>query len=258
LRDTITFPYNDLDAVQEKMKGIKEKLACIIVEPFLGAGGFIPPEQGFLEGLREITREHGIILIFDEVISGFRLAPGGAAEYYGVKPDLSTFGKALSNGFPLAAIGGRADILDLMNPLVTTEPKKRVAHSGTFCANPVAMVAGIATLDQLKDGTYQKTAEAVGKRVRANLRAILDGRAHVVGTHCTTAVFFTKKPPKNPADVFAPENMKKLLLLNTALLTKNIYFIDGMRGHVLPVHTDEQLDRLFEVTREFVKKGMFD
>jgi len=258
LKHTIPLPYNYLDGVQERIRGMENKIACIIVEPFLGSGGFIPPEDGFLYGLREITREYGMVLIFDEVISGFRLAPGGAAEYYGVKPDLSIFGKALSGGFPIGAIAGRADILDLMSPLDTADPSKRVAHGGTFCANPVSMVAGIASLDQLEDGKYQKMADETGSRVRETLRSILDGRAQVVGAHCATAVHFTDKPPKNTVEASTPRNMEKSRLLKMAFLTKNIYFVEGMRGYTLPVHSNAQLDKLFEVTREFVKKGLFD
>lgn len=258
LKHTITLPYNYLDGVLERIKGMEKKVACIIVEPFLGAGGFIPPEEGFLQGLREITQEHGIILIFDEVISGFRLAPGGAAEYYGVEPDLSIFGKALSGGFPIGAIAGRTDIMDLMSPLSSVAPSKRVSHGGTFCANPLSMVAGIAALDQLKDGKYQKIAGEIGSKVRESLRNIVDGRAHVVGAHCATAVHFTDKPPKNTVEASTLRNMEKSKLIKMAFLTKNIFFVEGMRGYTIPVHSNAQLDKLFEVTKEFIKKGLFD
>ena len=256
LKDTITLPYNYLEGVQERIKGRERNIACIIVEPFLGAGGFIPAEKEFLQGLREITLKYGIVLIFDEVISGFRLAPGGAAEYYGVKPDISVFGKALSGGFPIGAIAGRADILDLMSPF--TDGERRVAQGGTFCGNPLSMVAGIAELDQLKDGKYLKEAGELGNSVRRGLRDIIGDRAHVLGIHCATVVHFTDKVPKNAVEAATPRNTRKSKFLKMAFLTKNIYFVEGMRGYTVPVHSNAQINKLFEVTREFVKKGFFD
>jgi len=258
LKHTIPLPYNDLNRLEDRIRGMEKQIACIIVEPFLGAGGFIPPEQGFLQGLRDITKRHGMLLIFDEVITGFRLAPGGAAEYYGVMPDLSIFGKALSGGFPIGAMAGRKDILDLMSPLAEISPDKKVAHGGTFCANPLSMVAGIAALDQLKGGKYNKIAGEMGARVRETLRTIIGDRAHVIGAHCATAVHFTDIPPKSTIEAATPRNMEKSKLIKLAFLAEGLYFVEGMRGYTTPAHSDAELDRMFNTTEKLVKEGLFD
>ena len=257
LEDTIILPYNDMEGVQERIKGKEDQIACIIVEPFLGTGGFIPGEPEFLNGLREITKKHGIVLIFDEVISGFRLASGGAAEYYNINPDLGVYGKALSGGFPIGAIAGRKDIMQLMNPFYP-EASKKVQHGGTFCANPVSMVAGIAALDQLKDGTMFKKAEILANEVRKNLKEIIGDRASVIGIHCATAVHFTDKPPKSTVEAATPRNIKMSNFIRLAFLEKKIFFVEGMRGYTTPAHSEVELDKMFEVTKNFIKKGYFD
>ena len=141
---TLALPYNDRNAVEAAFAKFKDQIACVIVEPVVGNMGCVPPEHGYLEGLREITAREGALLIFDEVMTGFRVAFGGASELYNIKPDLTTLGKIIGGGLPVGAYGGPARIMDLVAPVGP------VYQAGTLSGNPLAMAAGIATLCQLK------------------------------------------------------------------------------------------------------------
>ena len=145
-RNTIVVPYNDVEAFEKAVKKERESLAAVIVEPVIGNIGVVIPKEGFLKTLREVTERYGVVLIFDEVITGFRLALGGAQEYYGVKPDLTTLGKILGGGFPMAAYAGRQEIMRMI------APSGKVYQAGTFSGNPVSVVAGLATIEYLKSG----------------------------------------------------------------------------------------------------------
>src|SRR6266567_6893469 len=143
---TIVLPFNDPEAVKAAFAANKNEIACIIVEPVPGNAGLYLPKPGYLEFLKKITQENGALLIFDEVMTGFRLAPGGAQERFGIRPDLSTFGKIIGGGLPVGAFGGRADIMDYLAPLGP------VYQAGTLSGNPLAMAAGIAALEELSEG----------------------------------------------------------------------------------------------------------
>ena len=143
-KHTLTVPYNDLDAVKKAVAEHGKDMACIIVEPVAANMGVVPPKEGFLEGLRKVSAENNILLIFDEVITGFRLAYGGAQEYYNIKPDLTCLGKIIGGGLPIGAYGGRRDIMEKISPLGA------VYQAGTLSGNPVAVTAGIETLKLLK------------------------------------------------------------------------------------------------------------
>ena len=186
--DTIVLPYNDIDAVAASLESHKGQVAAIIVEPIAGNMGVVPPAAGFLQGLRRLCDEHGVVLIFDEVISGFRVALGGAQELYGVTPDLTTLGKIIGGGFPVGAFGGRAEIMKSLAPLGP------VYQAGTLSGNPVAMVAGLALIEQLsKPGVYAEL-DRLGKRLsdglcRAAGNAALHTSCNRVGSMST--MFFT-------------------------------------------------------------------
>ncbi|MGP3791095.1 glutamate-1-semialdehyde 2,1-aminomutase [Pseudomonas sp. B392_1p] len=137
---TLTLPYNDIEAVRETLAKVGKDIACIIVEPVAGNMNCVPPVPGFLEGLRELCTEHGVVLIFDEVMTGFRVALGGAQAHYGVTPDLSTFGKIVGGGMPVGAFGGKREIMECISPLGP------VYQAGTLSGNPLAMAAGLTTL----------------------------------------------------------------------------------------------------------------
>ncbi len=186
--DTIVLPYNDLDAVRDALEMEGEHIAAIILEPIAGNMGVVPPKSGYLQGLRDLCDEFGVVLIFDEVISGFRVAPGGAQELYGVTPDLTTLGKIIGGGFPVGAFGGKREIMEYLAPIGP------VYQAGTLSGNPVAMVAGLATLEALKQPDVYPELDRKGKRLADGLcRAAGDAALH---TYCTrvgsmSSMFFT-------------------------------------------------------------------
>ncbi len=163
VKHTLSLPFNDIEAVQQVMDEKGDQVACVIIEPVAGNMGLVPPAAGFLESLREVTEKHGVILIFDEVMTGFRVAYGGAQTLYGIRPDLSCFGKVIGGGLPVGAYGGKKEIMSQI------APQGSVYQAGTLSGNPIAMIAGIATLEQLKkEGVYESLAEK-SKRLAAGL-----------------------------------------------------------------------------------------
>ncbi len=150
VKNTISIPYNDVETLEKTLRDGADDIACVIIEPVAGNMGCVPPAKGFLEQLRAITSELGIVLIFDEVITGFRLAYGGAQEYLGVQADLTTLGKIIGGGLPVGAYGGKKEIMDCI------APDGPVYQAGTLSGNPLAMAAGMATLRQLQQGNFYK------------------------------------------------------------------------------------------------------
>ena len=186
--DTLTAEYNDLKSAERLFAENRGKIAALIVEPVAANMGVVEPKPGFLPGLRRLCDENGSVLIFDEVITGFRLAPGGAQEYYGVRADLTTFGKIIGAGMPVGAYGGRREIMSLV------APSGPVYQAGTLSGNPVAMAAGLAQLNLLRTHPeiYQKLGE-LGKRLRAGLKKALP-HCTVNGVGSLSCVFFTEHP----------------------------------------------------------------
>jgi len=164
---TVVARFNDLDEIEARLRADSEAIAAVIVEPVVGNMGLVPPQEGYLEGLRELTVAHGVLLIFDEVMTGFRLAWGGVQNMLGIRPDLTCLGKVIGGGLPLAAVGGRRDVMQLL------APQGGVYQAGTLSGNPLAVSAGLATLDQLeKPGTYEQL-EASGAQLEDGLQASL-------------------------------------------------------------------------------------
>lgn len=188
---TYTTPFNDLPAVERLFAEKGQEIACAIIEPVVGNMGVLIPKDGYLQGLQELCRKHGVLLIIDEVMTGFRVARGGAQELYGLKPDLTTMGKVIGGGMPLAAYGGRRDIM------AKVAPEGPVYQSGTLSGNPVAVAAGMAQLKALQaPGTYERL-EALGRRIEEGLLA----EAKAAGVPVTLnrvgsmfTVFFTDAP----------------------------------------------------------------
>jgi glutamate-1-semialdehyde 2,1-aminomutase len=197
--EMVVAAFNDIDMVRSLIEEQKDELAGVIVEPFQR---LIPPKPGFLQALREVTAEHGIPLIFDEVVTGFRFAYGGAQEYYGVTPDLCTLGKIVGGGFALAAIAGRADIMAHFDR-ITMNDEDFIFQVGTLSGNPVASVAGLATLDVLKQpGTYDKVF-ATGRELMGALQGLLNSagfKAQVIGEPPLFDILFTDQPIKDYRD----------------------------------------------------------
>ncbi len=195
---TLVARYNDLDSVRDLLTQAEGEIAAVIVEPVAGNMGVVPPEPGFLQGLRDLTVEAGVLLIFDEVITGFRLAVGGAQELYGLQADLTTLGKIIGGGFPVGAYGGRRDIMSCVSPLGPS------VQAGTLAGNPVAMSAGLATLRALrKPGVYDTLearawalAEGIGAAAKTHGVDLVCNR---VGSMMTN--FFTAQPVRNADDL---------------------------------------------------------
>ncbi len=190
--DSITVPFNDLEAVEKAVVENRNEIAAVIVEPIAGNMGVIPPVPSFLQGLRDITAEMGIVLIFDEVITGFRVSQGGAQDLYGVTPDLTTLGKIIGGGLPVGAFGGRREIMSDISPL-----GKMVSQAGTLSGNPLAMTAGYETLRRLQEpGVYEALeakAQALETGILENLKALgLKYQTNRVGSIMT--LFFTEVP----------------------------------------------------------------
>jgi len=190
-KHTLTATYNDLDSVRELVAANKGSIACIIVEPVAGNMGTVPPREGFLEGLRSICTEEGIVLIFDEVMSGFRVAYGGAQEVYGITPDLTTLGKIIGGGLPVGAFGGKKEIMGLLSPA------GGVYQAGTLSGNPLAMSAGIETLKLLQEpGFYQRLEEKSAFVAEGIARAAKDAGFPLYSTRVGSmfCAFFSKEP----------------------------------------------------------------
>ncbi|NKB70859.1 MAG: glutamate-1-semialdehyde 2,1-aminomutase [Candidatus Latescibacteria bacterium] len=189
--DTITLPYNDLDAVAEAVAQNQGQVAAIIVEPIAGNMGLVPPQPGFLPGLRQLATDHDIVLIFDEVITGFRVGPGGAQERFGVIPDLTCLGKIVGGGLPVGAYGGKRALMEHLLPV------GQISQAGTLSGNPLAMTAGLAQLTMLaEDGVYQRLEEKAQKLadgMRYNLEKLgLDYQVEQIGG--MLCLFFTATP----------------------------------------------------------------
>jgi len=194
---TITVPYNDTEAVRAAFAANRDQIAGVIVEPVPGNAGLYLPKPGYLEFLREITAGQGALLIFDEVMTGFRLAKGGAQERYGIRPDLSCFGKVIGGGLPVGAFGGRADIMDWL------APAGPVYQAGTLSGNPVAMAAGLAALEELEAGGAYAKLEELGAGLEAGLRDAAKAAGVPMQFNRCGSMFcgyFASEPVQNLAD----------------------------------------------------------
>ena len=253
LKDTILLPFNDLEGVKKRLEN--ENVASIIIEPVLGAGGGIPAEKEFLKGLREFCNENDILLIFDEVITGFRLAPGGGQQYYNVTPDITVFGKILGGGFPIGAFCGKKEIMERVDNLIYKRPYYSF-HGGTFSANPISMTAGLATLKTLEDGKLINDLNNVGEKVREQLRDIFEKEnvnVQVTGAGSLFNVHFTKEEVKDAAAAFKADR-KKLIDYHLNLIANGVFFLPTHNGALSTAHSEEDLERLFRETENYAKK----
>ncbi|HTY77026.1 MAG TPA: glutamate-1-semialdehyde 2,1-aminomutase [Candidatus Bathyarchaeia archaeon] len=245
--EVLVAPYNDLATVEGIVATHADELAAVIIEPFQR---LIPPQPGFLEGLREITRRHGVLLVFDEVVTGFRLAYGGAQEYYGVVPDIACIGKIVGGGFPLAAVCASAE---LMRPFDPQQDGKGdfISQSGTLNGNPIAAAAGLATLAELrKPGAYE-TIHGTGRRLMAGLTELVRRAglpAQVVGEPVVFDVLFTDEPITDyrslqKADgalgrAFTTELIKRGVVKNTQKMYVSLVHSEADVAHTLEAAED--------------------
>jgi len=242
---TVTLPFNDEAAVREAFAQQGDEIAAIILEPFPANAGLIFPNEGYLEFLREITKQHGALLIFDEVMTGFRLAKGGVQELTGVTPDLTALGKVIGGGLPVGAFGGRADIMDYL------APDGPVYQAGTLSGNPLAMAAGLAQLRELEASNGYAKLEEHGAAFEAGTRGALaktgkDFTLHRVGS--MFCLFFTDRKIQSVADVkqadFAAFNA-----FFWKCLEEGVYFAPSQyeAGFISTAHTPEDMARTTEV-----------
>jgi glutamate-1-semialdehyde 2,1-aminomutase len=239
---TIIAPYNDIDAAAAAVAEYGEGLACIIVEPVAGNMGVVPPAPGYLQVLRELCDASGALLVFDEVITGFRVARGGAQELYGVTPDLTILGKILGGGLPLAAFGGRADI---MAELAPTGP---VYQAGTLSGNPLATSAGLAVLRRLRDASVYDELERKGARLEAGLAPF--GTVQRVGSMLT---LFAKRDRVINYDEAREADTEQYAALFRHLLERGIYLAPSQFEAMMVslAHTDEDIDQTVEAVADF-------
>ncbi len=238
--NTVSLPFNDLDAVKECFSKMGKEIAAVIVEPVAGNMGVVPPEPGFLEGLREITREHGALLIFDEVITGFRVGLSGAQGLYGITPDLTCLGKIIGGGLPVGAYGGRKEIMDMI------APDGPVYQAGTLSGNPIAVAAGLATIRVLmRPGTYERLEE-LSRLLKEALRdAAKKSGAKVsfnrVGSMMTC--FFKEGKVKNFEDASSCDT-ERYGAFWRAMLKRGVYLAPSQfeAAFVSLAHSEEDLD----------------
>jgi glutamate-1-semialdehyde 2,1-aminomutase len=239
--ETVSLPYNSLEAVQAAFESIGEEIAAVIAEPVAGNMGVISPADGFLQGLREITQRYGALLIFDEVITGFRVAPGGAQELYGVTPDLTCLGKIIGGGLPVGAFGGRRSLMERLAPLGP------VYQAGTLAGNPLAMQAGIATLELLRYGTAYETLDARGAQLEAGMQAAaasagLPLTVNRVGSMLTG--FFVDGPVTDYASATAA-NTERYARYHGEMLRRGVYLAPSQfeSAFVSLAHTNADLEK---------------
>jgi glutamate-1-semialdehyde 2,1-aminomutase len=244
-KDTLLVPYNDVEAAQSCFDQNRGQIAAFIVEPVLGNVGVVLPRTGYLEALRKLCDEHGALLIFDEVITGFRLTWGGAQQKYGVRPDLTCLGKIMGGGLPAAAYGGRREVMDRV------APDGPVYQAGTLSGNPLAMAAGIATIHRLRHpGTYEKL-EALGARLEAGLR-VTGVTVNRVGSMLTA--FFTPEPVVDYATAKKADTAKYGNYFR-AMLERGVYLAPSQfeAAFVSLAHTEADIDRTIAAARESLR-----
>lgn len=244
---TLNAPYNDLAAVDEIFRAHPNEIAAVIVEPIAANMGVSPPVSGFLEGLRETTRRDGALLIFDEVISGFRIALGGAQQVYNIAPDLTTLGKIIGGGLPVAAYGGRLDIMEMVAPLGP------VYQAGTLSGNPLAMRAGLATLPQLEVPGFYDALNNKANRLAEGLHAVLaetgiPGQVNVAGSLLT--LFFAERPVRDYATA-KTSDCARFAAFFREMLSRGIFLPPSQFEalFVSAAHTDADIDATLSAAR---------
>jgi len=246
--DTLTAPYNDLEAVKALFAENPGQICGVILEPVVGNAGFIPPDAGFLEGLRELTKDNGALLVFDEVMTGFRIAYGGAQEKFGVTPDLTTLGKVIGGGLPVGAYGGKREIMAMV------APAGPMYQAGTLSGNPLAMTAGIKTLELLqRPGSYEQLDRITHKLATGMLQVAKETGHAACGGHISGmfGFFFTEGPVHNYEDA-KKSDLAKFGRFHRGMLEHGVYLAPSQfeAGFMSLAHSDEDIDRTLTAARE--------
>lgn len=239
--DTLVAPYNDINAVESVMEACGKELAAIIVEPVAGNMGLVPPVPGFLEGLRALCDQHRVLLIFDEVMTGFRVGPGGAQELFGVRPDLTALGKVIGGGLPVGAYGGRKEVMEVVAPIGP------MYQAGTLSGNPLAMAAGLATLETLKAGNHWADLVDFGNRLDQGLLAAAAQHEvplviNRVGT--MSGMYMLEKAPRNWQEV-SQADREQFAKFFHAMLNNGVFLAPSPfeAAFISTAHDDEALER---------------
>ena len=237
---TLTLPFNDLNAVRQTLEQHAGQIACVILEPAVGNMGLVKPDDGFLEGLRQATREHDTLLIFDEVMTGFRVDYGGMQTLYNIDPDLTTLGKVIGGGLPVGAYGGKREILEHMSPVGP------IYQAGTLSGNPLAMTAGLTTLDILRaDPPYKVLGERAAHMMDETAKAARAANVPVYTTSIGSmfTVFFSGKPVRNFEDASACD-IPAFRRYFAAMLRAGVYIAPSQyeAGFLSTAHTDEDIE----------------
>ena len=242
--DTVTAPYNDLEAVGRLFAERGEEIAAVIVEPVAGNMGLVPPLPGFLEGLRTLTSEHGALLVFDEVMTGFRVHPGGAQALYGIAPDLTTLGKVIGGGLPVGAYGGRREIMELV------APAGPVYQAGTLSGNPLAMAAGIETLRVLAEPGVWEGIDGTAERLVAGLAA-LGAPVQLARAGTMFGLFFTDAPVTTWEEAKRADT-GRFAAFHRALLERGVYLAPSQfeAGFLSSAHGEEEIEATLAAARE--------
>ena len=249
---TLLAPYNDLDAVKVLFAANPGAIAGIIVEPVPGNSGVFAPLPGFLEGLREVTEANGALLIFDEVMTGFRVAKGGAQERFGIKPDLSCFGKIIGGGLPVGAFGGRAEIMDYLAPLGP------VYQAGTLSGNPLAMAAGIASLELLLENDCYTRLEQLGQQLESGMQDAAKSAGIPIRFNRVGAMFcayFTDQPVHNLADAMKSDR-ERFARYFRGMLEQGVFLAPSQfeAGFLSTAHTEADIEATIQAARTVLKK----
>ncbi len=253
-KHTITCPYNDVEAFEKILHEIKDDLAAVIVEPVAGNMGFVPGTKKFLETLREKTSSSNSLLIFDEVMSGFRVSLGGAQEIYNIKPDLTALGKVIGGGLPVGAFGGKKDIMDYLAPIGP------VYQAGTLSGNPLAMAAGSTLLNLIIKENPFELLEANAKELLGGMKNIMDTAGIPFSTNQIGGMFgffFSEKLPNNITDVSASDDNIFALFLN-ACIRNGIYFAPSKfeAGFISTKHGNNEIHKTLEIIENIIKVGV--
>jgi len=245
---TLVAKYNDIESVKALFEANKGEVAGVILEGVVGNSGFIVPDKDFLTELREVCTENGALLVFDEVMTGFRISYGGAQQYFGIEPDLSTFGKVIGGGLPVGAYAGKREIMEQV------APAGPMYQAGTLSGNPLAMTAGIETMKILKQpGTYEELDRKTGKLINGILDAAREAGHAVTGGHISGmfGFFFTEGPVKCFADA-AKSDTEKFARWHRGMLERGVYLAPSQyeAGFTSLAHTDEDIEHTIAMAKE--------
>lgn len=247
LNSTVILPFNNTEASVKLIEKHASELAAVILEPVTGfMMGCVPAEQDFLQAVRDVTQHHSILLIFDEIVTGFRLALGGAAEYFGVRPDMHTFGKVIGGGFPIGCYGGKKEIMStVVTP--TKEPsdaKEKIFQSGTFTGHPTSMVAGIAAITELEKANVPSKLNKLGAYVRNQIRNIAEKHSvalQVTGAGSMFYIHFCDHPVRNKREAMKADKQKGLEL-SIRLLVNGVYWPPAHPALLSAAHSENDIN----------------